>query len=304
MEKVSFTELELTQDERYITLDILETITLSTLKKRVSTYLCEKEINLLENLILEDAFLRGRQTIIIDRKNNILEQFSKKYFTYFYLGNKEVLINEFDQTYYYLEDGQFFDAKEINEDDKKMVVESIRNIFNYLKQIHNDSRYNAMIDYLYIKMQIVNYDRVFKVIEDDVLTLVIPNFYKISAEWMKMNIILKQTGEIIGILEFNFKNEKSDFYDYLGNVSYEIKPGYQRCGYATRALNLLRKYLRMVDTQDKTLYISTDVNNISSQKVALNNEGVLCYEGRVPNSSIVSFLNKIDQVKIYRIENV
>lgn len=301
MAELNRIDLKFTRDDKFIILSILDTIDINTLKNILFNQLGEKHINIIDNLIHDDGVFLDRQEIIIHVDSNIVEQYVNKRFTYFYLDNKELLINKIDHSYFYLEDGDFYLSKEMTIEEKEEVIPRVCSVLKFLKTFHDKDK--NKIDLLYYDIDIVNYDRVKVVIDDDILELVIPDFYEVSLVWMKMAVVLKKTREVIGSIEFNFNQDESNFYDYKGNVSYEIKREYQKVGYATKALTLLRRYLRD-NGKDNDIYISTESNNESSQRVALKNDGILCYEGTVPKSSVLNFLGKVDKVKIYRIENM
>ena len=137
------------------------------------------------------------------------------------LDNKELLINKIDHSYFYLEDGDFYLSKEMTIEEKEEVIPRVCSVLKFLKTFHDKDK--NKIDLLYYDIDIVNYDRVKVVIDDDILELVIPDFYEVSLVWMKMAVVLKKTREVIGSIEFNFNQDESNFYDYKGNVSYEIK---------------------------------------------------------------------------------
>ncbi len=303
MEKIKTVDFNLHDEEEFIVLEITNNISLGDLKDKLWDYNYQACFNLLEYLVLEDNLLRRNQTIIIAKNYRILEQFAKDRFTYFNVDGQEFLINKIEDTFFYEDQKLTYSSRERMEENLAEVVKQIEEMFSFLMRIHNNKKYDMMIDYLYIIMQIVNRNRIHMVTSNDELSLVIPNFYKISTEWMKMDIILKKTGEIIGNIEFNFKDNSQDYYDYKGNVSYDIKEQYQGCGYGTKALALLRSYL-LNQELDKPLYVSTKVENVISQKVAIKNGGILCYEGEVPKSSPLRFLGKVKEVKIYRLENM
>ena len=86
-------------------------------------------------------------------------------------------------------------------------------------------------------------------------------------------------------------------------MEYEIKENFRKQGYATRALALVKRLVSEYQGEvDKRLYITTEVDNLASQGVILKNGGILFYEGKVPKGDKVSFLNKVDYVKIYTID--
>ena len=57
----------------------------------------------------------------------------------------------------------------------------------------------------------------------------------------------------------------------------------------------------MSDEYNKVLYIAALAEDIPYQKVALNNGAVLEYDGKVPEGDSLASLNKINEIKIYRI---
>ena len=106
--------------------------------------------------------------------------------------------------------------------------------------------------------------------------------------------------ERVGEISFNYLYDS--VFSYSGNVSYEIEKAFQNHHYATIALNLLKDLLKSNEfTGDKDLYIATLPNNIYSQKVAKNNSGVLCYDGKVPEDECIYYIDGIKEVKVYKI---
>lgn len=114
-----------------------------------------------------------------------------------------------------------------------------------------------------------------------------------------LNIILNKTKEKIGEITFNFLYDSIN--NYTGNISYHIESEFQNNHYATEALALLKELLKS-HKSNKDLYITTDINNIRSQKVAINNNGELYYEGEIPQSDPLSKHSGITQIKMYRIK--
>jgi len=138
------------------------------------------------------------------------------------------------------------------------------------------------------------------VIDDAEIELMLPVFRDKADAWKHLSIVLKNTKEDVGYIEFSLSE---DNFRYVGNVEYVIKEKYRRRGYATRALALVKRLVVEYEKKvDKILYISTEVDNLASQEVILKNGGVLYYEGMVPKGDKVLFLNKVDYVKIYTID--
>lgn len=115
-----------------------------------------------------------------------------------------------------------------------------------------------------------------------------------------LDIILNETKEIVGDIAVDFNNYG---FTYAGNVSYEIKIQYRNKHYATKALKLVKKLAELNEFNgDKDLYIATLKDNYISQKVALNNGGILCYEGNVPTDNDLYYIDGVDYVKVYKIK--
>lgn len=116
-----------------------------------------------------------------------------------------------------------------------------------------------------------------------------------------LDILLYKTKEKIGEITFNYMYNKNS--NYAGNVGYHIESEFQNNHYATEALALLKELLKQHKYKgDKDLYISADINNIRSQKVAQNNNGELYYEGEIPNNDPLSRHSGITHIKMYRIK--
>ena len=64
-----------------------------------------------------------------------------------------------------------------------------------------------------------------------------------------------------------------------------------------RTLLLSNKY-----SGDKSLYLATKIDNIRSQKVILNNNGNLIYDGKVPINEPLNFMEGVKKVKVYKID--
>lgn len=152
----------------------------------------------------------------------------------------------------------------------------------------------SIVYQVYKHLNLLRSDYFHPAISDDILTLSSPyQEYNSSMETTSFDIILNETEEVIGDIDYGFFRK----FRSIGNVSYLIREDFRRNHYATRAVSLLKRLLVDNDFEgDKSMYISTLIDNIYSQKVALNNSGVLIYEG--PGDSSVR--NK--DVKIYKID--
>ena len=115
------------------------------------------------------------------------------------------------------------------------------------------------------------------------------------------DIILNETKEIIGNICFDYS--LSEGFDYSGNIGYSINKEYRHMGYATEALKLLKEFLKQISFNgDKDLYVAMLPENKYSEKVAINNGGILYYEGLIPKEHIIRIREGIKNVKVYKIK--
>lgn len=177
---------------------------------------------------------------------------------------------------------------------------------NKILNEHNYYGYRVLDIYdLYDRLNLVNDEDYYPVINDDVMTLSWPHRFGHTdinkQRYENLDIILNDSKEKVGNISFNYYS--NDNFNYEGNVSYEIKEQFQNNHYATRALELLKTLLKDNNyDKDKSLYISTLKDNVSSQKVAKNNDGELYYEGKVPKNNPLYYIDGVEEVKIYRIK--
>ena len=81
-------------------------------------------------------------------------------------------------------------------------------------------------------------------------------------------------GAFCGSIGFRWQPGTSELPPYvLGHIGYSVVPWKQRCGYATRALALLLPEARKEGLS--YVELTTDLDNLPSQKVITNNGGVL-----------------------------
>lgn len=189
--------------------------------------------------------------------------------------------------------------------DKNSAIFEIRELFSNLKKINID---DDIIDIhkLYKDFHLVEDEYYHPVIENDILAL--SWHFQLSSDNQDINqnfdeffdIVLKATMEKVGEISFDYLCDSG--FSYGGNVSYEIDKDFQNQHYATMALSLLKDLLKSNEFEgDKDLYIATLPDNIYSQKVAKNNNGVLCYDGKVPENECLYYIDGVKKVKVYKI---
>jgi predicted acetyltransferase len=158
---------------------------------------------------------------------------------------------------------------------------------------------------IYSYLNITTLSNYYPVISNEIITLswiYHLNHYDINTEDnVVLEIILNETREIIGTIAFDYHNYEG--FSYGGNISYIIKEKYRNNNYATMALELLKKLIKDNEiVKDKTMYISTILDNYASQRVIEKNEGELHYLGDVPKDNEVYTMNHIKKVKVYKIK--
>lgn len=178
----------------------------------------------------------------------------------------------------------------------RMLIEEISSIPNIANHINLNE--TAKILNIYLEK---NY---FPIIQNETITLSWQNRYGSTNIYEKqratLDIILNETKEVIGNISFNTNYNPNT--SYTGNISYSIKTEYQGNHYATQALALLKEVLKNhKEQQGKPLYLSIEENNIKSQRVALNNNGELYYEGPIPKSDNLTKFSGITKIKMYKI---
>lgn len=189
-----------------------------------------------------------------------------------------------------------------SDEEKEDKIPSLIKFARYIDfiSIKNGSRIN--LSFVLQTIRIWDESRATKLIEGDNLFLSLGTFKSASSSENNLDIIKKNTLEVIGQIEFVLQNKNKDNFLYSGNVSYEIYPKYRNNGYATDALGLLKKFVKEnLSEYNNDLYISTTRENIYSQKVALNNGAVLYKDTDVPKCEPLYYMGKISHVLVYKI---
>lgn len=215
-------------------------------------------------------------------------------------GSKTLVINRIDHNYVFIEGD-----KEYSSTDKTTHIETIRHVKEFLKELQvikgeltNKVLFN-MAD-LYVETNLYDEEKYQEVISDDTVALILLEFRNKNGYWLPLDIVNIATKEIVGKIEVNLG---LDNFRYQGNVEYKVNEGFRHQSFATHALSLLVKLVKEYsDEVDKNLYIATLPDNIYSQQVALKNGATLYYDGEVPKGDKLSYLGKVKEVKIYKLD--
>lgn len=211
---------------------------------------------------------------------------------------------EISDKYHYFRYTKLSDTISSNSTDEEKVEEipSLIKFARYIDRISikNSSRVN--LSFILQTIRIWDESRSTKLIEGDNLFLSLGAFKPASNPENTLEIVKKNTLEVVGQIEFVLQKKNEDNFLYTGNVSYEIYKNHQNSGYATAALGLLKQYINdNLSEYNRDIYISTTRENVYSQKVALNNGAVLYKDTDVPKSEPLYYMGKVSHVLVYKI---
>lgn len=173
---------------------------------------------------------------------------------------------------------------------KKEAFENVHRLLESLSKFIDTEK-------IYRVLNLVSKEKYNPIISDQIISLSLGNkdLIKSVKEELSQNfdIVLNETKERIGNISFNYnRNIKSE--DSIGNVIYEIYDDFQNNGYATRALGLLKQFVKTVEFNgDKDLYFWIWYDNEASKKVVLNNGGEEIEEERYMEKQPYTYRIKI-----------
>lgn len=211
---------------------------------------------------------------------------------------------EISDKYHYFRYTKLSDTISSNSTDEEK-VEKISSLIKFARytdriSIKNSSRVN--LSFILQTIRIWDESRSTKLIEGDNLFLSLGAFKPASNPENTLEIVKKDTLEVVGQIEFILQKKNEDNFLYTGNVSYEIYKNHQNSGYATAALGLLKQYINdNLSEYNRDIYISTTRENVYSQKVALNNGAVLYKDIDVPKCEPLYYMGKVSHVLVYKI---
>ena len=188
------------------------------------------------------------------------------------------------------------------DEEKANKIPSLIKFSRYIDRISikNSSRIN--LSFTLQTIRIWDESRATKLIEGDNLFLSLGAFKSATNPENTLEIVKKDTLEVVGQIEFVLQKKNEDNFLYTGNVSYEIYKNHQNSGYATAALGLLKQYINdNLSEYNKDIYISTTRENVYSQKVALNNGAMLYKDTDVPKCEPLYYMGKVSHVLVYKI---
>lgn len=306
--------------EEYIQLDVKNNMIIINIKKDISVN--DEAFNkiLKSNNIPFEVFITYNSSIIKQQTIYIIKQNNKQWFlattnyydpnypTYIineYKNNQSLSIKLWPYKFHLSTKDKSFIKYRNTYESHGITNEEIFKLINNIKNIILEfKKQEVYIERIYFDLtetfEVVN-DMVYKpIISDGTITLYTYKDADVAIDndcnfIIVLNDCLKPIGEI------GFRYQSS--FTYEGNTSYHINEKYQGKHYASKALALLKKVAEAhKNNGNKCLYVSTKKENIKSQKVALNNNGKLCYSGPVNKNDSLYYIDGVDNVKIYKID--
>lgn len=254
--------------------------------------------------VFDKQMVRSDTSIFIDKNNgSVLVRNPNK--TMILLADNKRLDVSFDKLGFLFEDdGKLFDFKTLTRNQKHNIFGSVISFMENFDDINECLPIEASKTFIFLQMGILNMRDVTIVHETDDVILYLNSFRKLNLEKLKLNVADATTYEIVGSIDASLNKKGEDNFSFYGNVSYKTNEGYQNLGYATASLRALIEYINTLsDEYNKELYIASLVDDLAYQMVALKNGANIYYDGDVPDGESLATLNKIRQIKIYKIAN-
>lgn len=218
-------------------------------------------------------------------------------------GQNRLFIDFKDNCYQFSDEGDEFLSSKLTNEGKHYLYDKIIKFMRNFKEIDKHLPLESTFNFMFLQMGIFNRDDVEIVYDDASVILYLSSFRSLDLSKLKLNIADAYTFEVVGTIEVSLNKRDESNFSYSGNVSYHILEGYQNKGYATSSLSALVSYInRVSDEYNKVLYIAALKDAYAYQAVALNNGAVLEYDGKVPDGDTLATLNKVNEIKIYRID--
>lgn len=315
-------KISITRTEGMLKIIVLENCTAEEFYRELATNLSIEEIEQLGNISRNSQ--EQRKLIYLIETNQAIYSIEKKYPRLRILEKsikssmeREIVLNQYKKVYkisrrIYDAAGNNLEQQEYDSESpyqkdlylvRKRLKEETRVLLMNLKTVSNFIEELEMGD-IYHDLDLLLEKEYVPVIQDNIISLCLQSLHKIDSiqkdRMRSFYIILEDTKEIVGEILYDYVIGEG--FSYGGNTSYYIKSHFRNCHYATLALKLLKEFLKDHEFEgDKDLYISTEIENECSGRVAQNNAAYLVYEGEVPDGEIIKSLDGVEKVKVYRI---
>lgn len=257
-----------------------------------------------ESIVNGDLVVDDGTSIFIDKNNKAIAMRKLDKSMILLFDGKILTVNFSDSSYTYNDGTDVFESTYLAKEGKHMLFPVLTEFLRNFSEINGYLPIDSSLTFIFLNMGILNKDDSTIVIEANGILLYLNSFRSLNFSKLKLNIADSYTYEVVGSIDLNLNESSEDNFSYRGNVSYKISEEYQSKGYATDALKTLIEYLDTVeDDYNKELYVAALVDDIAYQMVAIKNGGVLVYDGEVPGGDSLSTINKIKEIKIYKIGN-
>lgn len=255
--------------------------------------------NRFEDLIIEEG-----TSLFIDKieKNMVIKRKDKSMVL---IDGKSILEVDFSSTGYTYFDGKNeYNSLDMTSQDKHEVFDSITEFLDNFENLYQYLPIDSNKIFICLNMGIINKDSISTIACGKKVILYLNSFRTLDYSKLKLNIADSYTYELIGSIDVSLRKSDESNFSYQGNVSYKIDEGFESKGYATDALKTLVEYVDTIDDEyNKELYVAALVEDIAYQKVAEKNGGVLVFEGDVPHRESLAVINKVKQIKIYKLRD-
>ena len=259
-------------------------------------------LNVIKNVIGED--IPGNSVLYLDdTSNSVVIRLSNKKFL-LVSDSTSLLIDSKMRKYTFSEGKNNYVSDELSREEKCLVFDRLTLFMSRFNNLNKCLPVDLTINCLFAYMGLLDKRRFIVVANDDKVLLCLNEFRKVNPEGMKLTIVDAVTFETVGTIEFYLNLKGHDNFSFSGNVEYNISEEYSNNGYASSALALLKSYINgLSDEYNKELYVAALAEDFYYQQVAIKNGGVLTYDGPVPKGERLKILNKVDDIKIYKIDN-
>lgn len=289
--------IDVNEDKDVMCISIKNDVRISELKECLSIN-CD-----ISGFATDDGVVKSGTSIFVDKNSNVaLAKCADKNII---MINKErkLFIDFNNKGYVFKDDVDTYDSRYLTKEGKHLVYESILKFMRGFKFIYGHLPVDSSVTFMFLFMGILNKDEAKTVYEGNGILLYLNSFRRLDLSKLKLNIADSYTYEVVGTIELSLNKKDKSNFSYSGNVSYKINSEHEHKGYATDALRALIDYVKTLsDEYNKELYIASLVDDEYYQRVAISNGGVLEYDGEVPDGDSLAAINKIKEVKIYKID--